>query len=180
MQLVLIRHGHDLPSPGGQNALSRQGRAAVAATATRLKTQGIDSFDVAFCSTAQRAVQSLEEIDRIVPSTTIEPTLRLCDGEQSEHIDSIVVESTKAKRSRILIVGHEPQLSNAVLRWCRLPVNPTKPTDMPPWIISRGDGIVVSPKVSNKVVELSFSLIQFLHRKRPLPRLQSRHKVGVF
>jgi len=180
MKLLLVRHGHDLPGNNGDSALSWQGKKQAAQTAQRMLDMGIRDIDAAYCSPARRAVETLSEITGIVSVNHQHCADELQPGQDPESLVSLVWRHWRDEPGVILFVGHEPQLSNAVLRWCGLPENAERGCDTPPWVLGRGEGMLLSPSFNGAEIQLSSSLVSILGRQRAFPGSRAPTRAGVF
>jgi phosphohistidine phosphatase SixA len=180
MRLVLIRHGHDIPAPGGSSILSRQGRSKAQQTAAQLINLGLDQVDAAYSSQLLRAVQTLDEISSVVTIPHKEQTDLLDPTQPSDQVDQLVLACSSRGLSSVIIVAHEPQISNAFLRWCGLPENDPSDTVRMPWVFTRGEGVVLLPEFTAHRISVSYPIVQFLGRAKPLPSSTPRRSAGVF
>ncbi len=179
MKLLVVRHGHDLPGANGDSALSLRGRKQAAKTAERIVDMGISKVDVAYSSPSRRAVETLSEIADLIPTNISNDADELQPGATTDSLASLVWRHWQEEPDVLLLVGHEPQLSNTVLRWCGLPENSSS-RDTAPWVLTRGEGMLLSPSFQDARIQLSSSLVTFLGHQRSLPRSSSSTRAGVF
>jgi phosphohistidine phosphatase SixA len=180
MKLILVRHGHDMPGPNGDSCLSWQGKQQARDAAQRIRDAGVERIDVARFSPSRRATETFDEIATLIPIADSNTTTDLQPGSSVESLESLIWHCWSDEPVTFLCVGHEPQLSNAVLRWCGLPDNEESAGDRPPWILARGEGLLLRPQFERDLVRLDSEYMQFLGRTRPLPALTPRTRAGVF
>ena len=181
MRIILLRHGPDLRSDCGESTLSWQGREKVAQTARQLQELSLTKIDVAFFSSARRAAETLEVVAGYLNIDRSIPTPRLLPSASPLEIDTLLNSSLVTKEDRVcLIVGHEPQISDRVLRWCGLPDNSERDPSVSPWTLSRGECLILSASRSNGELQIDRRYIQFVGRNRSLPIQQQLKKAGVF
>lgn len=176
MRLILLRHGHDLVGSNGENALSNQGRAQVADTAKKILAAGVGSVDIAYCGESLRAEESLDEVRRHVNVSSAYSTPALKPDNSIDELESICLHAIDSGEDKVvLIVGHEPQMSNALLRWA----GAEKPDDSAPrWVLGRGEAMQVSPRVVDGEIVACFDEVVFFGQERTLPTRTKR--VGTF
>jgi len=137
MQIVLMRHGHDIGSPNGDRVLSKRGREHVSQTAQHLHRLGIPSFEVALCSPSIRAQQTLDVFRDSLPCLSPVATESLSPDSDVLSLlgefESLLAQNVL----RCLVVGHEPQLSNTILGICGQGIHAVL-SSAPPLTISRG------------------------------------------
>ena len=181
MKLILARHGHDMACANGSNALSWQGKKQARDLAEKVVSMGVSRVDAACSSTSQRCVQTLDEIEACVSIKMRSTANELTEGRASEDLELLVWRLWEDQQSTLLIVGHEPQISNSVLRWSGLPENGDQDLDQPPWTLARGEGLLVRPQYDEQSnIVLGAGLITFLGRTRQLPRSNLSTRAGVF
>lgn len=115
-RLLLLRHGEALPgAPEGSDRdrpLSPHGRRSASAVAAYMEREGILP-DLALCSTAQRARETLEPVCRRAHAleTRFEDELYLAsDASLASRLERL-----DAAASRVLLVGHNPGISGLAL-----------------------------------------------------------------
>ena len=180
MKLILLRHGHDLPANGGGNCLSTQGRKKVAETALRMSETNIRTVDIAFCSPTRRARETLEEVQRKIDVTEVVHSAGLFPESSPLEVDQLLMARRHFDGSTCLVVGHEPQLSSCVLRWCGLVDTRDSDGAPPEWMLARGEGYVLSPTLVNGCIDVSYPVIRFLGSPRPMPNRSENQRASSF
>ena len=119
-RLTLVRHGHaEARAEGGDfyRPLSAQGRAEILRAGATLSAR-IPAPDSMLASEAERTretAQLLQEHLQAVPS--FETTKTLYHASSSTLLE--VIRSTPKSVQHLLLVGHNPGLSELALRWAR-------------------------------------------------------------
>lgn len=180
MNLIMVRHAHDIPGAGAEFKLSIQGRKQARDTADKIASLGVPSIDAALSSPAQRSVETLDEMCTVLSPERRDAVTLLQPGSSVADLETLLFDLAPQKPNTIILVGHEPQLSNAVLQWCGLPDNDQLDDGRPPWTLARGEAMSVFPDVVSSTVYLHSDLIQMLGRKRPLPHSKPLSQAGVF
>lgn len=180
MKLILIRHGHDLPEVNGESSLSVQGRAALQKTAQALHELGLGSVDMALTSPARRARQSLDALAQAMSFYETQVVEQLIEGASADHLEDVVRQYPFHSSTTLLVVGHEPQLSNAVLRWGDLPENDPSDGTRPPWVLKRGDGMIVRPVQDGQRIIIHTIPAALDGRDIIMPRHEPMRRAGVF
>jgi phosphohistidine phosphatase SixA len=179
MRVILLRHGHDLPSDQGEPALSKQGRAQIAETAQALKASGIDDIHAAVSSTALRARQSLAEFESHFAIAEKGFSVGLSPDAESAELDPALLAFPRHSTVTVLVVGHEPQLSNAVLRWASLPENDPADTHCRPWTLSRGEAMVCTVSTSSDALRIHACPVTSYGQERALPTPEHFTPIGL-
>ena len=170
MKLILIRHGHDLPSPGAENGLSKQGRAQIQTTADRLARAGFERIDVGFHSPALRAEQTLAELANVVSFKSHGECDYLLPESPAADIDLLLWELWASSRPDVvLFAGHEPQLSNSILSFCGLPENDPQNKGKPSWVMTRGEAIALDVSFEGDRISVDFETSTQFGKPRALP-----------
>lgn len=180
MKLIMVRHAHDIQGGGVESELSWQGRRQARETAEKLVALGFQSIDVALSSPAKRASQTLDEMASILSLEKPGVATELQPSSDVSALEHLLWSFSPRKPDTVILVGHEPQLSNAILQWCGLPDNDQRDDDRPPWILSRGEAVSVCPDLIGSSIHLHSELIQMLGRQRPLPNKTTLPRAGVF
>lgn len=167
MRLILLRHGHDLPRSDGQAMLSQQGRAQVAATIRQLPAHGISGIDLALCSDTLRARESLEVAAEHITITRAIAVPALHPGGAPKDLLALVSRYTPSyPEAALLVIGHEPQLSNALL--CA--AGATIPEDEGPRaILTRGAAVIAYPRPNTEGWSIDPDELAFLCQSSPSP-----------
>lgn len=182
MRLILARHGHDIARPNG-NALSSRGVHQVQETAELLFALGVTEIDVACASPSQRAKESLDQFLKVLSFADRTESPELSPGSTVDSLERLLDCCCRDGAETVLFVGHEPQLSNAVLSWCNLPENDANDASRRPWMLSRGEALLVRPACLAKgdfAFTLSSELITFTGRERPISDIQKTRLDGTF
>lgn len=167
MIVLFLRHGHDLPGPAGENSLSSLGRHQVRATIEQAAQGGIERFDLALTSEALRARETLElashhiPVDREIVSSAVHPAAppeRIFE-EFLSHLDA-------PDEAVVLVVGHEPQLTNAIfLAAGAAPPPPDQRRDL----LQRGEGVFAPLRLHDSQIKLDpDDLVFFGEEYRPV------------
>lgn len=180
MKLILVRHGHDLPDANGDSSLSVQGRAALKKTAQALHDLGVVSIDMALTSPARRARQSLDTLAQVMSFHDTQVVDELVEGASADHLENVVRQYPFHSSTTLLVVGHEPQLSNAVLRWGDLPENDPADGTRPAWVLKRGDGMIVRPVQDGQRMIIHTFPTALNGRDMMMPRHEPMRRAGVF
>lgn len=139
MIVLFLRHGHDLPGPGGESTLSNHGRAQVSETMDQAARGGLQFFDLALTSEALRARQTLELASQRIPvaqkivSSAVHPS-----APPERLFEAFLCHLQSPEDAFVLVVGHEPQLTNAIcLAAGAAPPAPDQRRDL----LRRGEGV---------------------------------------
>lgn len=144
MKLIMLRHGHDLPGNDGRHVLSQQGRAQVAATIDQLPGCGVTAIDLALCADTLRARETLYVARERITITRALGSPSLQPGGPSEDLLALLSRHTIGQPDiTLLVVGHEPQLSNTLLQ----AAGATLPAEEGPRAtLGRGDAVLAHPR----------------------------------
>lgn len=119
-RLTLVRHGHaEARAEGGDfyRALSVQGRAEILRAGTTLSAR-IPAPDSMLASEAQRTRETAQLLHEHLKSVAvIETSKALYHASSSTLLE--VIGSTPKSVQHLLLVGHNPGLSELALRWAR-------------------------------------------------------------
>jgi phosphohistidine phosphatase SixA len=180
MKLILVRHGHDMQGSDGESCLSWQGQKQARDLADKLRAAGIDAIDVARCSPSRRTRETLQQLASAIRIGDQDTALELAPDRDVAALNTLVWRRWSDEPQCLLFVGHEPQLSNSVLRWCGLPENDPSNTQSPPWILARGEALILRPSFERTQIRLDSSCLTFVGRDRPLPIPQPTTRAGAF
>lgn len=180
MKLVLVRHGHDMQGADGDTCLSWQGQKQARDLADKLKAAEIASIDVARCSPSRRTRETLDCIAATIQIGDLDTAHELAPDRDASALNTLIWRRWSDEPQTLLFVAHEPQLSNAVLRWCGLPENDPHNKKSPPWILARGEALILRPTFDRTQIRLSSSCITFVGRDRPLPQPMTTARAGAF
>lgn len=173
MTLLVFRHGHDLRMNGAaENSLSRQGREQVAHTVTAFKSLHDTPVSRVLTSPALRAVETAEIIAAALGGFSVEQTDGLRWSSTSDQLDALVGRVDSLPGELTVLVGHEPNLGNAILRWSGRPENDPEDTSRLNWTLARGSAALLTPSLSHGVLRVdpaTISLIGVGVRPLPLP-----------
>lgn len=119
-RLTLVRHGHaEARAEGGDfyRALSAQGRSETTRTAAALSAR-LPAPDSMLASEALRTHETAQLLSEHLKSATVIKTSKaLYHASSSTLLD--VIQGTPNSVQHLLLVGHNPGLSELALRWAR-------------------------------------------------------------
>lgn len=154
MLLVLQRHGHDLPDAKGTSVLSAQGRSSVRANAETLASTCLSHFRVGISSPSARCRETLQEMSQHLSIGRTLVSDQLSSGSDPRSLEALLLGFLETERPpSLLIVGHEPQLTNSVLSWLGQPDDSSEPSG-PRWTLSRGECMYIAPEVLGSTFSL--------------------------
>jgi len=171
MNVLIFRHGHDLKLDGAtETSLSREGRAHVART-TEAFFSSHPGVRISRCLTspALRAVQTAEIVARASGAGAVGVTDSLGSTATSEELDDLFVGLIRNGDPLVALIGHEPTLGNAILRWSGLPENDPDDGRRAPWVIARGSAALVTPHWTDGLGLKISSMTLIGAGTRPLP-----------
>ena len=184
MKLILVRHGHDLSPehPEAEHRLSRQGEQQARDIGEKLVALGITEIDIAMSSQEKRCVETLDQIQTTVTLLERRTSRRLNSEPRSNDLTAELLDCWENQHQTVLCVSHEPSLSDAVLSWCGLPENGAPESSPDPWVLMRGEAMIVSPERAEPPydIKLDPDSITILGRQRGLPFNNSIARAGVF
>lgn len=119
MKIYLVRHGDAVPEEeAGSDRdrwLSRKGRDAVRVLARLLREQGLAieaPLDAILCSPLPRAVQTAELIAEALDYIGVIESLRCLEPAGQPQVAGPAVIGRVERSGSVLVVGHEPSISN--------------------------------------------------------------------
>lgn len=167
MKLILMRHAHDLQGiDEGQSSVSKQGRDHTRKTACKVLDYGIQKIDLAVHSPALRCEQTLHETANLIDITAVTQSEYAGEDGGTEDMDALLRQLDSLSPDYVLIVGHEPKLSNSVRDWLGL-CNGCESDESPPWTLSRGDAVLLTVEVRDEAIQVNPTSVFFFGMNPP-------------
>lgn len=119
-RLTLVRHGHAaVRAEGGDfyRALSTQGRSETARTAAAIGAR-LPAPDSMLASDAQRTRETAQLLQEHLKCVTVVETAKVLYHANSSTLLE-VIQGTPKSVQHLLLIGHNPGLSELALRWAR-------------------------------------------------------------
>jgi phosphohistidine phosphatase len=119
-RLTLVRHGHaEVRAEGGDfyRSLSTQGRSEITRTAAVLGAR-LPASDAMLASDAQRTRETAQLLQEHLKSVTVVETSKVLYHASASTLLE-VIQGTRKSVHHLLLVGHNPGLSELALRWAR-------------------------------------------------------------